>query len=277
MVSIPANRAGTNASLRSSAGGGGGTTPPPPALDLYEALVPARFAGMDTIWRLNGNQVPTGQGWNLFNGPAQQNGESGYFLPRNFTINRGLLTLTANREQMGTSRYTAAMMENTNLRVGRGKPWYVTCSMGWDEFYGCWVGWWLYNLASQREIDGMESVNRIGPTFNAHLTQNGPQLGAKSTKPAGAFDVAALHHYGVGCDTTGLYVYVDGVEVMTHGSWWSTQFLTADMWPKLQLSLGGWWPRDDATRRGLNMDAELGKESMPKQLRMAHYVALEAS
>ena len=259
-------------------GGGGGTDPPlPPVLDLYKPMVPARFAGMGEIWRLNGDERPALNGWDLFNGPPKQNNEGGYFQPGNFVNRDGLLVLETRRQKMGTLDYTAAMMENTNLRVGRGKPWFVSSLLGWDEYWGPWVGWWLYNLATQKEIDGVESVNKIGPTFNAHITQNGPQLGSKSTKPNATFDVGPLHHYGVGCDTTGLYTYVDGVELMVNGPWWSAQFLNAQMWPKLQHSLLGWWPRDDAARKGVNIDFELAQTALPNELRMAHFVALEAS
>jgi len=267
---------------------------PGPILPNSPIVLPPPFTSANShlVWRFAPG--PTGArgaaaapGWNVFDGPARQNSEQAYFDPDQaeviLTAGVPVLRFTAINQPQGGMPYTSAMMENTNFRIGSGKGFAVLCRQRWEDYWGCWVGPWLYNTANQNEIDLCESVNLIGPTFNVHITQNGPETGTKSTRPTANFDVWQFHDYwtvvlpldrdGV---AAGIYSTVDGETRSYDGPWWAQQIVNGNMWPKWQHSVLGWWPIDDGNRNGKNVVEEIKNElATPRYNELAQYVAFE--
>lgn len=180
-----------------------------------------------------------------YDGAAKQNGELPFFLPRNIVGNvRGGAQFIVKREDYGGRQYTGAMIENIGMR--QTGTYYVDVDASWTGNSSCWIGFWLFDERNRAEIDVLESIDDIGPTFNAHGA--GRKIGPMSHRRG---NDTFRHTYGVRVEPGRITFYMDGEisGVCTDAA--IVEFIrNSGCFPKWQNSVGGSWAgQPDATSR----------------------------
>lgn len=227
------------AGFASSGGGGLGYLDPP---------IAAAISGLSLSTEWDFTVGPASQGWYLYDGTGNANGErsvpraaNAEIVAATGTTGGSFLRLWCKRENYLGNLYTGVQMEAPAVTVGNGSPFYVEVRLRWTGYVGFWGGPWLLQYpGTPHEIDVMETVNHRPPWTTSHS----PSI---ATQAYAASNDGEWHRYGIRVDNSGLIWYFDNVQVLSLANpTISAQFVSAAMFPKIQHLCGGTFPDSDA-------------------------------
>ncbi|MEL6498047.1 MAG: family 16 glycosylhydrolase [Planctomycetota bacterium] len=173
-------------------------------------------------------QIGNGQAVGL---PGWGNNELQYYRPDNTTVQNGVMTITAERENFGGFGYTSSRLRSINrFEFAYGR---VEASIRLPSTRGIWPAFWMLptnspygTWAASGEIDIMESVNfadRIYGTIHYGAPFPGNVQAGGQYAPGTDFS-QDFHTYSLEWDPNQMRWYVDGVlyRVINRNVWFSS-------------------------------------------------------
>jgi len=190
--------------------------------------------------------------------PGWGNNELQWYLPDNASVDNGILTITAHREQVSGRQFSSARINTRDriaVRYGR-----IEARIRLPGGQGLWPAFWLLpqddvygGWAASGEIDVMEAVNLGGTGGNSvhgtiHYGAEWPGNQFTGNEYVVATDATTdFHEYALEWDPTEMRWYVDGILYATQNSWSTTGAsfpapFDQPFYILLNVAVGGNWP-----------------------------------
>ncbi|MCR5254451.1 MAG: family 16 glycosylhydrolase [Acetatifactor sp.] len=191
------------------------------------------------------------------------NNELEYYTDRNsnVSVENGVLTITARKENYNGYNYTSARLKTQDkfyFTYG-----HVEARIALPSGSGIWPAFWCLgqNIGSQGwpkcgEIDIIEAINAENRVYGTcHWDSNGH---AEYGNSSAYFDITQFHNYVMDWDDQYIRMYVDGVkyhEIYIGGNAGNTEEFHNGMFFLLNVAVGGNWP-------GFNIDNNMFPKTM---------------